>query len=51
MYFDAPQDHSPIISDAPMRIVLSLNGLAVLGFGIFPGMLMAICAYSVALSL
>jgi NADH-quinone oxidoreductase subunit N len=51
MYFDVPQDHAPIAPNAPMRIVLSLNGLAVLGFGLFPGMLMAICAYSVALSL
>jgi NADH-quinone oxidoreductase subunit N len=51
MYFDAPQDHAPIAPNAPMRIVLSLNCLAVLGFGLFPGMLMAICAYSVALSL
>ena len=51
MYFDAPQDHSPIVANLPMRWVLSLNGLAVLGFGLFPGMLMAICAYSVALSL
>ena len=51
MYFDAPQDLSPIASTAPMRVVLGLNGAAVLGFGIFPGMLMAICAYSVALSL
>lgn len=51
MYFDAPQDLSPIISTAPMRVVLGLNGAAVFGFGIFPGMLMAICAYSVALSL
>ncbi len=51
MYFDAPQDNSPLSQDAPMRILLSLNGLAVLGFGIFPGVLMAVCAYSVALSL
>jgi len=51
MYFDGPQDNSPIVSNSPMRIVLSMNGLAVLGFGIFPGALMAICAYSVALSL
>jgi NADH-quinone oxidoreductase subunit N len=51
MYFDAPQDHAPLVSNAPMRIVLSLNGLAVLGFGLFPGLLMAVCAYSVALSL
>ena len=51
MYFDSPQDQAPIESNAPMRIVLSLNGLAVLAFGLFPGMLMAICAYSVALSL
>ena len=51
MYFDAPQDHAPLSADLPMRIVLSLNGLAVLGFGLFPGLLMAVCAYSVALSL
>ena len=51
MYFDAPQDTSPIVANSPMRIVLSMNGIAVLAFGLFPGALMAICAYSVALSL
>ena len=51
MYFDAPQDRALLSADLPMRIVLSLNGLAVLGFGLFPGVLMAACAYSVALSL
>jgi NADH-quinone oxidoreductase subunit N len=43
MYFDAPQDTTPIAGDACKRIVLGLNGLAVVVLGIVPGPLMTAC--------
>ncbi|HLX00583.1 MAG TPA: NADH-quinone oxidoreductase subunit NuoN [Trinickia sp.] len=43
MYFDAPQDTTPIESDAFNRFVLALNGVAVVVLGIIPGPLMTIC--------
>jgi NADH-quinone oxidoreductase subunit N len=51
MYFDAPTDLSPLAPSASMRWVLSLNGIAMLALGILPGGLMALCEYSIALSL
>jgi NADH-quinone oxidoreductase subunit N len=43
MYFDAVQDNNPIQKSFDMKLVLSVNGLAVLGLGIFPGTLIAWC--------
>ncbi len=43
MYFDKPEDTSPIKPAFDMRIVLSANGLAVLALGVFPGALSALC--------
>lgn len=45
MYFDPPADAEPLVlpSDRPFRIVLSANGLALLGLGIFAGPLWAWC--------
>jgi NADH-quinone oxidoreductase subunit N len=43
MYFEAPQDNTQIKKDFDFRFVLSANGLAVLGLGLFPGVLMALC--------
>jgi NADH-quinone oxidoreductase subunit N len=51
MYFDAPQDTSPITPGADVKVLMSLNGLAVLMFGIVPGPLMALCLYSIQASL
>ena len=51
MYFEAPTDQSPLAPSASMRWVLSLNGLAILFLGVLPGGLMALCEYSIALSL
>ena len=39
MYFDDPQDTSPIEADRSLRFMLSLNGLAVLLLGLLPGFL------------
>ncbi|WP_296657548.1 NADH-quinone oxidoreductase subunit NuoN [Paraburkholderia sp.] len=47
MYFDAPQDTSPIESGAGNRMLLALNGVAVLVLGIVPGPLMTLCLQAV----
>ena len=51
MYFDEPTDLRPIVSSNEMRIVMSLNGLAVLGFGILPGGLMSLCGQAIVKAL
>ncbi len=43
MYFDAPVDAAPIEAGFDMKLLLSLNGLAVALFGIFPDSLMMLC--------
>lgn len=46
MYFDHAKDNQPAIK-APfdLKAVLSVNGLAVLGLGLFPGSLLALCGF------
>jgi len=51
MYFDAPEDLSPLVPGADVKVLMSLNGLAVLYFGIVPGPLMSLCLYSIHASL
>ncbi len=51
MYFDAPVDTAPIAPSLDVRIVMSVNGLAMLVFGILPGPLMALCLFSIQSSL
>jgi NADH-quinone oxidoreductase subunit N len=36
MYFDKPEDKTPLTSSLDMKVVMSVNGLAVLGLGIYP---------------
>jgi NADH-quinone oxidoreductase subunit N len=43
MYFDKPEDTSPLESSLDTRLMLSLNSLAVLGLGLFPGALLTVC--------
>jgi len=43
MYFDKPEDTAPLVSSLDTRLMLSLNSLAVLGLGLFPGGLLAVC--------
>ncbi len=43
MYFDAPLSEEPLKPGAELQVVVSVNGLAVLGLGIFPGALLALC--------
>ena len=51
MYFDEPIDTRPIRSSADVRAVLSLNGIAVLAFGILPGGLMTLCVQAIVKAL
>ena len=43
MYFDKPEVPYPVTGALDMRIALSVNGLAILGFGILPAPLYVIC--------
>lgn len=43
MYFDEPEQDAELQPNLDLRVVLSANGLAVLGLGLFPGGLMALC--------
>ena len=47
MYFDEPSDRTALQASGALRFVLSVNGLAVLVLGLFPGMLLAICAQAI----
>ncbi|MEQ1532165.1 MAG: NADH-quinone oxidoreductase subunit NuoN [Sideroxydans sp.] len=51
MYFDAPESHEKIYIQPDSTLLISINGLAVLGLGILPGALMNVCAASVQQSL
>ena len=44
MYFEEPEEVVPVTAGFDVRLVLSLNGLAVLIIGIFPNSLLALCA-------
>ena len=43
MYFDQPEDTSPLNKSGDMQVVLSANGLVILVLGLFPGMLLSLC--------
>ncbi|NTV70874.1 MAG: NADH-quinone oxidoreductase subunit NuoN [Azonexaceae bacterium] len=51
MYFDAPADDTPLAAPLDMRILISANGLAVAALGIFPQVIMSLCAYALLRSL
>jgi NADH-quinone oxidoreductase subunit N len=51
MYFDEPLDARPIQSSGEVRFVMSLNGVAVLAFGILPGGLMTLCVQAIVKAL
>ena len=44
MYMDAPDEEAPVEGPFDLRAVVSANGLAQLGLGLFPGPLLALCA-------
>ena len=51
MYFDAPQDNSMISAPADMKLILSVNAIALLALGLMPQFLMQICGVAIATSL
>ncbi|WP_028994594.1 NADH-quinone oxidoreductase subunit NuoN [Azonexus hydrophilus] len=51
MYFDAPVEETPISAGLDMRILISANGLAMAGLGLFPQLIMSLCAYALLRSL
>jgi len=51
MYFDEPVETAPIQSSGEVRALLSLNGAAILLFGVLPGGLMALCATAIVRAL
>lgn len=51
MYFDEPIETAPIVATGDVRALLSLNGIAVLLFGLLPGGLMTLCAQAIVKAL
>jgi NADH-quinone oxidoreductase subunit N len=51
MYFDPPASTVPITATADVKLLLSVNGLAVALIGIFPNALMVLCATSLSRSI
>lgn len=47
MYFDPPEDSAPLVAATDFQVTLSINSLAVLILGVFPGGLMALCASAI----
>jgi len=43
MYFDKPIDETPLVASMDTRVMMSINGLAMLGFGLFPAALLGVC--------
>jgi len=43
MYFDEPETTAPIQAPIDFRAVLTVNGLAMLGLGVFSGGLIGVC--------
>ena len=51
MYFDQPLDEAPLEAPLDMRLLISVNGLAVALLGIFPQIIMSLCAFALLRSL
>ncbi|MCU7936309.1 MAG: NADH-quinone oxidoreductase subunit NuoN [Candidatus Thiodiazotropha sp. (ex Dulcina madagascariensis)] len=47
MYFDQPIDETPLTVGMDTRLVLSLNGLAMLFLGLFPAGLLSLCSSAI----
>jgi NADH-quinone oxidoreductase subunit N len=50
MYFDTPHDTAPIVATPDARLILSVNGFAILALGILPQPLMAVCVRAIGTS-
>jgi NADH-quinone oxidoreductase subunit N len=51
MYFDEPVDTAPVTATADARVLMSVNGLAVLALGLMPQPLMAWCLLAIQRSI
>ena len=51
MYFDQPTEETPISAGLDMRVLLSANGLAIAVLGLFPQVIMSLCAFALMRSL
>ena len=51
MFFDEPTDTAALAAPGDVRVMMSLNGAAVLGLGLLPGGLMALCAEAIVKAL
>lgn len=51
MYFDEPQDTAPVLPPLDTRLLLSVNGLLVLIFGVFPQPVALLCELAIQWSL
>jgi len=51
MYFDEPKNMDPVEAPLFIKALVSVNGLAVAGLGLFPQVLMTLCAYTLLRSL
>jgi len=51
MYFDAPITATTVSAGNDVRVVLTLNGALILGLGVLPGGLMALCAKAIVTTL
>jgi len=47
IYFDKPEDDTPITAGADTQLVFSLNGLSVLILGLFPASLLSVCTAAI----
>ncbi|MCU7845398.1 MAG: NADH-quinone oxidoreductase subunit NuoN [Candidatus Thiodiazotropha sp. (ex Monitilora ramsayi)] len=47
MYFDQPSDETPLTIGVDTQVALSLNGLAMLFFGLFPAGLLSLCSSAI----
>ena len=48
MYFDKPVDQNALTAGLDTKIVLSINGLAMLVLGLFPATILSVCAAAIA---
>lgn len=51
MYFEAPNDHNPIVAPLEMRVILSLNVIALIALGVMPEILLELCGFAITKSL
>jgi NADH-quinone oxidoreductase subunit N len=45
MYFDEPTTAGPVEAKLAVRLMLSVNGLAILALGLYPGALLRLCEH------